>query len=152
MSKREEFNTALKNALKSKDKVAMSTVRLILAALKDRDIDARSHGQNEGITESEILSMLQSMVKQRRDSIKMYEEGGRKDLADREQAEINVIQEFLPRQLTPEELATALDEIISEIGATSVRDMGKVMAQLKAHYAGQIDMGKASGLVKERLG
>jgi len=152
MEIRTSFNNGLKDALKSKDQVAMSTIRLIMAALKDRDIAARSKGNNEGIDNTEILSMLQSMIKQRNDSIKMYTEGGRQDLAEREEAEIKVIQTFLPTQLSDDDVAAAIDEAIKETQAETIRDMGKVMGILKTKYAGQIDMGKVGGLVKEKLG
>lgn len=151
MEKREEFNSGLKAALKNKDKIAMSTIRLILAALKDRDIAARSEGRSEGIDEKEILSMLQSMIKQRKDSIKMYEEAGRTELAEQEHDEIKVIETFLPQQLSDEEVAAHIEAIIAETGATNIKDMGKVMGALKSRYAGQIDMGKAGGLVKQKL-
>jgi len=151
MSKREEFNSALKTALKSKDQVAMSTIRLILAALKDRDISARGQGQAEGISEGEIMSMLQSMIKQRKESSATYREAGRPELAEREEAEIQVIESFLPKQMSEEEASGKIDEVITEMGASDIKDMGKVMAELKTRYAGQIDMGKASGTVKQKL-
>ena len=152
MDIRSNFNNSLKEALKNKDQVALSTIRLITAALKDRDIAARSKGNNEGIGESDILSMLQSMIKQRNDSIKMYRDAGREELAEQEEAEITVIEKFLPAQLNDEELSKAIDEAITETGAESVKDMGKVMGILKSKYAGQIDMGKAGGVVKGKLG
>jgi len=152
MEKREEFNNALKDALKSKDQVAMSTIRLILAALKDRDISARGQGNNEGLSEAEILSMLQSMIKQRKESTVTYRDAGREDLATREEAEIAVIERFLPQQMSEEDAAKAIDEAIAESGAADMKDMGKVMAIVKGKYAGQIDMGRASALVKEKLG
>lgn len=151
MSKREDFNSALKEALKSKDQVAMSTIRLIMAALKDRDITARGNGKAEGIDDAEILSMMQSMVKQRQESSKTYTEHGRPELAEREEAEILVIQKFLPQQMSEEEAGAAIDEIIAETGADNIKDMGKVMAQLKTKYAGQLDMAKAGGMVKAKL-
>lgn len=150
MSKREEFNTNLKEAVKNKNQIAMATLRLIIAALKDRDIEARTKGQ-EGISEEEILSMLQSMIKQRKESAKTYAENGRPELAEREEAEIKVIQEFLPRQLSAEETAFVIDAVIAETGAADIKDMGKVMGVLKSKYAGQLDMGKAGGLVKQKL-
>lgn len=152
LEKREEFNSELKNALKSKDKVALSTIRLILAALKDRDISARGDGRSEGIDEKEILSMLQSMIKQRKDSIKMYEDAGRTELAQQESDEIKVIETFLPKQLDDEQVQKEIAAIIAETGADNIKDMGKVMGQLKSRFAGQIDMGKAGGMVKEKLG
>lgn len=151
MSKREEFNIALKDALKSKDQVAMSTIRLILAALKERDIEARSKGNAEGVEDSEILSMLQSMIKQRVESAKTYKEADREELAEREEAEIKVIEKFLPQQMDEAEMVDAVDDLIAALGVSDIRDMGKVMAELKSKYAGQLDMGRASGLVKQKL-
>ncbi len=151
MSKREEFTTALKQALKDKDQVAMSTIRLMTAAMKDRDIAARGNGNDEGISEAEILSMLQSMIKQRQESSKMYRENDRRELADREEAEIKVIERFLPAQMSEEEMGAAIEAIIADIGAESIKDMGKVMGELKGKYAGQLDMAKAGGLVKAKL-
>lgn len=148
---RDTFTEKLKETLKAKDELATSTLRLIIAAMKDRDIAARSKGNWEGISEDEILSMLQSMIKQRQESIKMYEQGKRQDLADREAAEIKVIQGFLPQQLTDDEVKAAIASIIQSTGATGVKDMGKVMAEMKAKYTGQMDFSKASALVKEKL-
>ncbi len=152
MDKREEFKMQLKEAMKAKDKIALSTIRLILAALKDRDIAARGKGQADGIEEAEILSMLQSMIKQRKESMKTYEEAGREDLAEQEGQEINVIQHFLPSQLDEAQVVAEIDAIIAETGADNIKDMGKVMGALKSKFAGQIDMGKAGALVKEKLG
>lgn len=152
MDKRAEFNDALKLAMKEKDQLALSTVRLILAALKDRDITARGKGKAEGVDEAEILSMLQSMIKQRRESAQTYCDAGREELAEREEAEIEVIQQFLPKQLDDDGVRAVIDEIIADTGANSIKDMGKVMGVLKEKYAGQVDMGKAGGLVKEKLG
>lgn len=152
MSLREEFKIRLKESLKSKNQIAMSTIRLIMAALKDRDITARGQGNPDGISDDEILSMLQSMIKQRRESIKMYRDAGREELAVQEENEIEVIQEFLPKQLDDTEVASVIDTIIKETGAENIRDMGKVMGVLKSKYAGQVDMGKAGALVKEKLG
>lgn len=151
MDKRSEFNAALKNAMKNKDQTALATVRLILAVLKDRDISSRGQGKADGIDENEILSMLQSMIKQRQESAKTYCDAGREELAEREEAEIEIIQGFLPKQLGEDEVLAAIDRIIAEQGASDIKDMGKVMAVLKAEFAGQIDMGKASGLVKSKL-
>ena len=152
MNKREEFNAALKEALKEKNQTAMSTIRLILAALKDRDIAARGQGNAEGIDENEILSMLQSMIKQRQESAKTYCDAGREELAEREEAEIEVIQKFLPKQLGNEDIEAAISDAIKQTGASSIKDMGKIMGVLKEKYAGQMDMGKASGIVKKKLG
>lgn len=152
MEKREKFSAALKVAMKNKDQTAISTIRLILAALKDRDISARSHGKADGVDEAEILSMLASMIKQRQESAKIYCDAGREELAEREEAEIEVIQGFMPRQLDESEVGAAISTLIEELGASGIKDMGKVMAVLKTRYAGQIDMSKAGGLVKEKLG
>lgn len=151
MDKRTEISNALKEALREKDQVAVSTIRLILAALKDRDIAARGQGKAEGLNESEVLSLLQSMIKQRQESSETYREAGRAELADREEAEIAVIERFLPQQMSAEDMQKAVDELITELGAGDIKDMGKVMAELKARYAGQLDMGQASGIVKQRL-
>ena len=151
MEIRTEINNKLKESLKNKDQVALSTVRLIMAALKDRDITARSTGKAEGIDDSEILSMLQSMIKQRAESAKTYEDAGREDLAKREKEEIIVIESFMPKQLSEAEIQAAVAQKIKETKAESIRDMGKVMAELKAEYAGQFDMGHASALVKQAL-
>jgi uncharacterized protein YqeY len=151
MSKREEFSAAMKEALKSKDQVALSTIRLITAALKDRDIAARSTGNTEGIAEGEILSMLQSMIKQRQESSKTYRDAGRPELADREDQEITIINRFLPAQLSEDEVGKAIDSVIVAIGAKDIKDMGRVMADLKTRYAGQMDMAKVGGLVKQKL-
>ncbi|MFP4314307.1 MAG: GatB/YqeY domain-containing protein [Alphaproteobacteria bacterium] len=152
MEIRAEINTRLKEALKNKDQVATSTIRLIMAALKDRDITARASGKAEGVDDSEILSMMQSMIKQRQESIKTYRDAGRDELAKREQEEITVIQSFMPKQLSDEEMKKAIAAKIEETGAENIRDMGKVMGALKAEYAGQMDMGRAGGMVKEQLG
>lgn len=151
VDKRTEFNTAMKEAMKAKEEIALSTVRLILAALKDRDIAARGAGKSDGIEDSEILSMLQSMIKQRKESASTYADAGRDELAAREEAEIDVIQGFLPQQMDDADVETVIAELIAEVGAQDIKDMGKVMGALKSKYAGQIDMGKASGLVREKL-
>ena len=148
---REELNKSLKDAMKAKDTEALTTLRLILAALKDRDIAARSKGQADGISDEDILLMLQTMVKQRRESIKMYEQGGRLELAQSEQAEIDVIERFLPKQLDDAEIAAKIDELIAELGAESLKDMGKVMGEMRSRYAGQMNFGTASALVKQKL-
>lgn len=151
MEKRTEFNNALKESLKNKDTTATATIRLILAALKDRDIAARAKGNSEGIDENEILSMLSSMIKQRQESAKTYSDAGRDDLAEREETEVEIIQGFMPKQLSNQELEEVISHLISELGADSIKDMGKIMGALKQQYAGQIDMGVAGGLVKDKL-
>jgi len=148
---RNEINDALKSEMKGKNAIAVSTIRLIIAAIKDRDIAARSKGNEDGISDAEILQVLQTMVRQRHDSIALYKKGGRQDLADQEAHEIRVIESFLPRQLSADEMASAVDHVVAETGATSIKDMGKAMGALRARYAGQMDFGKASALLKERL-
>lgn len=148
---RTRLNDALKQAMLSKNQRAVSTVRLILAALKDRDIAARSRGVNDGVDETEIMSMLQTMIKQRHESIALYEQGGRCELAEQEREEITVIETFLPKQLSEAEMVEAVDTIIAETGATSVKDMGRAMAELRSRYAGRMDFAKASGLIKQKL-
>jgi len=148
---REQLPEALKAALKDKDERAVSTLRLIMAALKDRDIAARSKGNMDGIPEDEILQMLQTMAKQRRESISMYEKGGRLELAEQEGEEIAIIQRFLPEQLNEAATEAAVDKTIVDIGAGGLKDMGAVMGALRENYAGQMDFGKASAIVKARL-
>ena len=148
---RQRLNDALKAAMKAKEELAVSTLRLILAALKDRDIAARTKGKTDGITDDEVLGLLQSMIKQRRESIDAYEKGGRMDLAQKEAGEIAIIEGFLPQQMSESEMAAAIDSVIKEVGAASLKDMGKAMAALKQQFAGKMDFGKASALVKQRL-
>ncbi len=148
---RTEFTDHLKRAMHAKDEIATSTIRLIIAALQDRDIAARGKGNREGIAEDEILSLLQTMIKQRRESIKMYEVGKRFDLVEREAAEIKIIERFLPAQMSEDDVRAAIDDCIKAVGAAGVKDMGKVMAEMKIRYVGQMDFAKASGQVKERL-
>ena len=148
---RTRLNDDLKHALKAGEKCEVATLRLILAALKDRDIAERGKGNCDGVGEDEILKMLQKMVRQRRDSIELYEKGGRDDLADKEQNEIEVIERFLPKQLGPKEMEGAVGEVIGELDAHSIKDMGRVMGTLKERFAGRMDFSKASTLVKERL-
>ena len=150
---RTRLGDALKVAMKAKDQRATSTLRLILAALKDRDIaDRGKSGADAEIGDDDILQLLQSMIKQRRDSIDAYRKGSRQDLADQEAEEIEIIQEFLPEQLGDEEMVAAISEIIAECEADSLKQMGQVMNLLRERFAGQMDFGKASALVKERLG
>jgi uncharacterized protein YqeY len=151
MSLRERITNGLKDAMREKDVARLSTLRLINAAIKDQDIAARGAGKTEGVDEGEILAILAKMVKQRIDSANVYEEGGRLELAEKELAEIKVIEGFLPRQLSEAEIAAAIDAAIDQTGASSIRDMGRVMGALKAAYAGQMDFGAAGALIKERL-
>jgi uncharacterized protein YqeY len=148
---RENLNDELKKSMLAKDQQATATLRLIMAALKDRDIAARSKGQNDGIGEDEILSMLQTMIKQRRESIEMYKKGGREELADRENEEIKVIERFLPAQMDDAAIEGAVAEAIKAAGAGSLKEMGKVMAALREQYAGQMDFAKAGAVAKKLL-
>ena len=148
---RTRLSDALKIAMKGKDAPTVSTLRLILAAIKDRDIAARAKGNKDGVTDDEVLSLLQSMIKQRHESISLYEKGGRMELAHREAEEIAVIEEFLPEQMGDEEMVAVITAVIGDVGATSLKDMGKAMAALKENHAGTMDFSKASAMVKERL-
>lgn len=148
---RERLNDELKKSMLAKDQQATATLRLIMAALKDRDIAARSKGQNNGIAEDEILSMLQTMIKQRRESIEMYRKGSREELAQREEEEINVIESFLPAQMDDAAIETAVAKAIETEGAGSLKEMGKVMAALREKYAGQMDFAKAGAVAKKML-
>ncbi|HEC14141.1 MAG TPA: GatB/YqeY domain-containing protein [Rhodospirillales bacterium] len=149
---RDRLGEALKASMKAKKPKAVSTLRLILAALKDRDIAARPKGNLDGISEDEILGMLQSMIKQRRESISLYEKGGRLELAEGEAAEIATIEEFLPEQMGEEEMFDTITSLIVEIEAQNLKDMGRTMAALKERFAGRMDFAKASQIVKGQLG
>ncbi len=148
---REQIKAKLIESMKAKDEQATGTLRLINAAIKDKDIEARPKGNPNGIDDSAVMSLLQSMIKQRKESIEMYRQGHRDDLAAKEQAEVDIIQSFLPQQMTEEEMKVAIRDVITQTGATSVKDMGKVMGTVKAKYAGRMDMGRASGLIKAAL-
>ena len=148
---RENISNALKEALRAKDRVALSTMRLIAAALKDRDIAARGNDNPDGISDDEILGMLQTMIKQRTESAKMYRDGDRPELAETEEQEIAIIQQFLPQQLDEAGMQAAIDLAIAETGASSVKDMGQVMGHLKQTHAGQMDFSIASQKVKAAL-
>jgi uncharacterized protein YqeY len=149
MSLRERFTQEMKDAMKSGDKPRLAAIRMIQAALKDRDIEAR--GQGKEIGEDDILALLQKMVKSRQESLAMYEQAGREDLASQERGEIAVIQTFLPIQMGEDEVKSAIAAAIAETGAASMKDMGKVVGALKAKYTGQMDFAKASALVKAAL-
>jgi uncharacterized protein YqeY len=149
---RARLSSELKDAMKQKDACRLSTLRLINAAIKDRDIALRGEGQEDGAGDDEILQILGKMVKQRNESVRAYEEGGRLEMAEQERAEIAVIEDFLPRQLDEGEIAAAIDAAIAGTGATSIRDMGKVMGDLKSRYAGQMDFARVGPMVKDRLG
>jgi len=148
---RSQLSDALKDAMRAKEACAVSTLRLILAALKDRDIAARGKGNSDGIGEGEILDLLQKMVRQRHEAIELYRKGARQDLVDRETAEIEVIQRFLPKQMDEAEVRSAVQEVIAELEAATIKDMGRVMGALKERYAGRMDFAKASALVKVQL-
>jgi hypothetical protein len=148
---REKLNGALKDAMRAGDAAARDTVRLILAKLKEVDIAARTEANREGVGDDKILSMLQGMIKQRNESIQLYEKGNRTDLADKEKGEIAVIERFLPQQMGEAEVDAAVKDAIASSGAKSIKDMGGVMAALKAKYAGQMDFAKASAMVKKTL-
>ncbi|MDJ0447046.1 GatB/YqeY domain-containing protein [Methylocystis sp. JR02] len=147
---REKINQDLKDAMKARDSAKVDALRLINAALKDKDIEARGAGKT--LTEDDVLALLQKMIKSRQESLDIYEKAGRADLADKEKSEIAVISSYLPQQLSPEEVAEAVKAAIAEAGATSIKDMGKVVAALKAKYTGRMDFAKASAAVKAALG
>ena len=151
MSLRERLQTALKEAMKAKQADRLSALRLINAAIKDREIAARGEGV-DAVSDGDLLAVLGKMVKQRQESARIYEEGGRLELAAKEVAEIKVIEEFLPRQLSGAEVSAAIETAVTEAGASSIRDMGKVMAVLKAKYTGQMDFAAAGAAIKARLG
>lgn len=148
---RQRLTDEMKNAMRSKDEATLSTVRMILSQLKNKDIEARPGGNATGIDDAAILTMLQSMIKQRQESIALYVQGNRPELADKEKAEIAVIERFLPKQMSDADVQAAIAALVTETGASSIKDMGKVMAALKERYAGQLDMGKASAAIKAKL-
>ena len=152
MDMRERINAALTEAMKAKDAGRLSTLRLIRAAIKDREIAARGDGEESVIGDDEVLAILGKMVKQRQESARQYEEGGRLELAEKERGEISVIEDFLPRQLDDAEVDAAITAAMAEVGAESIRDMGKVMGALKAKYTGQMDFGAVGPMVKAKLG
>lgn len=149
---RDRIAEALKDAMRAKDAVRLSTLRLMSAAMKDQDIAKRSNGGSEDLSEAEVMSLLAKMVKQREDSAKAYEEAGRMELAEQERAEQCVIREFLPKPMSEDEVNAAIAKAIEDTGASTIRDMGKVMGVLKAAHAGRMDFGKAGGQVKAALG
>ena len=151
MSLRNEINSAMKEAMKEKAQLRLSTLRLINAAIKDRDIAARAEGVEQGVDDSEILAILGKMTRQRQESAKTYEEAGRLDLSERELSEIQVIEYFLPRQLNGDEIELEVTKVIDEQGASSIRDMGRVMACLKERFTGQMDFGSVGPIVKKKL-
>ena len=151
MGLRDEFSEALKEAMKAKEQRRVSTLRLVLAALKERDIANRTEESRAGISDDEIRLLLAKMIKQREESAETYDKGGRPELAQGEREEIAIIQGYLPKQMNEAEVTTAAKGVITELGAASMKDMGKVIATLKERYAGQMDFAKASGIVKGLL-
>jgi hypothetical protein len=151
MALRDVFTASLKEAMKAKDARRTSTLRMILAGVKDRDIAARTETSREGVPDDEILSLLAKMIKQREESAETYDKGGRAELAQQEREEIAIIRDFMPKQMSPDDAQAAISAVIGETGAASMKDMGKVMAALKERYAGQMDFAKASGTVKALL-
>ena len=147
---REKINEGMKDAMKSRDKLRLSTLRLVNAAIKNADIEARTGGKGP-LSDDDVLGLLQKMIKQRQESVELYDKGGRKELADQERGEIEIIKGFLPQQMSEAEAKAAIAAVIKETGALGMRDMGKVMAALKERHAGKMDFGKASGLVKSLL-
>ena len=153
MHMRDKINAALKDAMRAKEADRLSTLRLINAAIKDKDIAMRGTvDEAAGVSTDDVTAIMSRMVKQRHESARAYEEGGRLELAEKELSEIKIIEEFLPKQLSEDEAGAAVDAAIAEVGATSIRDMGKVMAVLKGEYTGRMDFGKAGPMVKNRLG
>ncbi|MBC6438711.1 MAG: GatB/YqeY domain-containing protein [Rhodobacteraceae bacterium] len=151
MPLRERITSAMKSAMKEQDAPRLSTLRLINAAIKDHDINARAKGNHDGVDDASVRQILGKMVKQRQESTQAYEEGGRLELAAGEQAEIAVIKEFLPRQLSEAEIAVAIQDAITGTGARDIRDMGRVMGALKSKYSGQMDFGRVGPMVKDHL-
>lgn len=149
---RQRLNDELKAAMKSRDQLTVSTLRMILSGLKDRDIAARPRGLTAGVDDSEIVDMMQKMVRQRQESIALYKQGNRQELVDKEQGEIEIIERYLPQKMTDAEQDQAIGQVIAELGAGSIKDMGRVMAALKERYAGRLDFAKVGLLVKQKLG
>jgi uncharacterized protein YqeY len=149
---RESFSERLKQAMRAKDTRTLSTVRMILAGLKERDVAARGGGNQEGLADPEILRLLQGMIKQRRESIALYRQGNRPELAQQEEEEIGIIESFLPQQMNDDQMAAAARAAIAETGASGVKDMGRVMGVLRERHAGVIDLARAGAIVKQLLG
>jgi len=148
---RDQIKTATKDAMRAKDTVSLSTLRLMSAAIKDRDIAARAADRCGGINDAEILGILTKMVKQREESAKTYDDNGRPELAEREREEITVVRTFMPKPMSDDEMEAAVAKVVESTGATCLKDMGKIMGQLKSGYAGRLDMGKAGAVVKRHL-
>ena len=148
---RSSLTAAMKEAMKAHEETRLQTVRMVLAKIKEQDIEARGKGNQDGIADPEILSLMQGMIKQRQESARLYREGNRLELAAREDEEIGIIESFLPAQLSEKEVEGAVAALIAALGASGIKDMGKVMAELKTKYAGQLDMAKAGALVRQKL-
>lgn len=148
---RTELSEALKTAMKDRDQRRVSTLRLVLAAIKDRDIAARAEDRCNGVTDEEIVQILAKMIRQRQESAQVYDDAGRPELALQERDEISIIETFMPRQFSSEEIRSAVAKLVDELGASGIRDMGRCMGALKERYAGQMDFGAASSVVKEIL-
>ena len=151
MALRERLNDQLKESMRARNQKRVSTLRMVLAALKDKDIAARTETNREGVPDEDVLSLLAKMIKQREESATAFESGGRPELAASEREEISIIREFMPQQMSGEEARAAAQAVIAELGASSMKDMGRVMAALKERYAGQMDFAKAGGMVKDLL-
>ena len=147
---RDDINNAVKEAMKAKDERKLSTLRMVNSTIKNADIDARGSGKPP-LSDADILAVLQKMIKQRQESVELYQKGGRDDLVKQEQEEIAIISGYLPKQMSDDEMKAAIEAAVKESGAAGMKDMGKVIAVLRAKYAGQMDFGKASGLVKAAL-
>jgi uncharacterized protein YqeY len=152
MGLRARITDGIKTAMREKDAARLGTLRLISAAIKDKDIEARGDGKSDGVSDADVLAILGKMVKQRQESARAYEEGGRLELAEQEREEIAIIEDYLPRQLSEAEVEAAVAEAITETGADSIRDMGRVMGALKSKYTGRMDFGAVGPMVKARLG
>lgn len=148
---RDDINNAVKEAMKAKDERKLSTLRMVNSTIKNADIEARGQGKPP-LSDGDVLSLLQKMIKQRQESVELYEKGGRAELAAQEREEIDIIASFLPKQLSEDEAKAAIAQVVAEIGAAGMKDMGKVMAVLKERFGGRMDFGKASGWVKAALG
>lgn len=151
MGMKDKIALALKDAMRSKEQARLSTLRLINAAIKDREIALRGEDGGGELADTDILAIMGKMVKQRQESARAYEEGGRLELAEKELSEVSVIEEFLPRQLSPEEVTEAVAAAIAKVGASSIRDMGRVMGELKGKYTGQMDFGTVGPMIKDKL-
>jgi len=148
---REKINESLKEAMKAKDATKVSTLRMVNAGIKERDIAARTEASRDLISDEQVMQMMQTMVRQRRDSVEMYTKGDRPDLVEKELAEIAIIESYLPKQMSDDEIRAVASDLIKELGVTGQKEMGKVIGAIKARFAGQIDLGRASAVIKALL-